>query len=74
MKDLFKEKADLYTPKIYKSEVAAVRAVKFIEDKEYFMETKTLLDSGCKFYDTGCSICLDFGRHITGYFKFEMGQ
>lgn len=74
MNDVFKEKADLYTSKIYKSEMAAVRAVKFIEDKEYFMETKTLLDSECKFYDTGSSICLDFGRHITGYFRFEMGQ
>ena len=64
----------MYIPKIYKSGVATVRAIRFIDDNNSYMDTKTLEAEEFEFYDSGSSICLDFGRHITGYFKFELGQ
>lgn len=74
MNQEFKEKADKYIPIMHKTELMPVRAVQCVEDSEYWQSTKVIEDREKEFYDNGDSICLDFGRHVTGHFSFELGQ
>lgn len=74
MNNNFKEKAEWYAPKINKIELKPINVVEFEEDFTFWQSTKTIFGKQADYYDTGDSICLDFGKHITGYFKFELGQ
>lgn len=70
----FKQKADKYTPILFKSEYKPQDTVAFVTDNAYYQDTKQISVKSQQIFDTGDSICLDFGRHLTGYFKFDLEQ
>lgn len=74
MNDLFKKKAEALLPNLHKKELSPIGVVGFLEDDGCYMSTKTVCAPEKEFFVNKDSICLDFGRHITGYFKFELGE
>lgn len=67
-------KADSFKPKILTREIKPVEAVDFIKDEASYQNTKKIAAAKPVFYFTGDKICLDFGRHITGGFKFKLKE
>ena len=74
MRDDFKKKAEKYAPKINVTEIKPIGTVDFVHDGSCYLDTKVVSAVEKECYSDGDSICLDFGRHVTGYFKFNMGQ
>lgn len=70
----FIQKAESYVPKILQKEYCLYTPVDFVEDKKAFQNVKTIPSEEKESYSAGDKVCLDFGRHITGYFSFFMGQ
>lgn len=70
----FQKKADQYIPEIYKTNVYPVDIVAFLKDKNCYLETKKISVQEKAFYTVGDKVCIDFGRHITGNFAFELGE
>lgn len=70
----FQKKADQYIPKIYKTNVYPIDIIAFLEDENCYLQTKKISVQEKAFYTTGDKVCIDFGRHITGNFAFELGE
>lgn len=74
MKREFELKAERFTPPIFEKEVFPIAFVDFIENGNCYQNTEKIVASEKEYYNTGDKICMDFGRHITGYFQFRLGQ
>lgn len=70
----FVKKAERFRPQIYTREYSSPIPVAFVEDEGVYQNIKAVFASEKESYCTGDRVCLDFGRHITGYFKFFLGQ
>lgn len=70
----FEKKANSYAPLIYRKEINSPVPVDFADDKSAFQGVRKVPAQEMKCYRDGDSACLDFGRHITGYVKFDVGQ
>lgn len=68
------KKAESYKPKILKKKVFPVKTVEFKENSEFYQDTQVVDIPKKEYYERKDKICLDFGRHITGYFEFSLGQ
>lgn len=64
----------MYIPKIYKNKIRYISAVSLTDDESEYLSTGKTEVPEKEYYVPGDKICLDFGRHITGYFGFELGQ
>ncbi len=73
-KQEFIQKAESCKPKIHKKEYRSYSPVDFIADEDAFQNVKAIPAEEKESYGTGDKICLDFGRHITGFFRFSLGQ
>lgn len=70
----FLMKADSFKPKMFFEKVKPVGIVDFVFDENFYRDTKTVTAEKPEFFLAGDKICLDFGRHITGNFSFELKQ
>lgn len=72
--EIFLEKAKLCSPKIIKKDLAPTAVVEAVENEKFYQDTEITTGLPKEYYMPKDKICLDFGKHITGFLSFNLGQ
>ncbi len=75
MNNIFLERANSFSPTLYSEKLSPVYTAAFENNKTYYQGVKAVASPlQNRIFGEGDSICLDFSRHITGYFSFVLEQ